>query len=170
MSWSKTLRRTAVIGLALGLGPVLGACSFTPVYSGALASQPDLNLAYGKPNSRLEQVVYQELALRFGPSSEAETAPLATVSVGSSAADMTMAATANPSKPMEVTVTATLTIARRDGSTTPPMTFTRKATANYTRSGQVLADNTAAAEASERAAKVAAESLRLAVLAALSRG
>lgn len=169
MSWSKSFRRTAVIGLALSLGPVLGACSFTPVYSGALASQPSLDLAYGKPNSRLEQVVYQELALRFG-SSESETAPLATVAVSSSAADMTLAVTANPSKPMEVTVTATLTIARRDGSDAQPMSFTRKATANYTRSGQVLADNAAATEASERAAKAAAESLRLAVLAALSRG
>lgn len=169
MSWSKSLRRTAFIGLALGLAPVLGACSFSPVYSGALASQPLLDLAYAKPNSRLEQVVYQELSLRFG-SSELPTAPLATVSVSASAADMALSATANPNKPVEVTAIATLTITPRDGSNTPPMTFTRKATANYTRSGQVLADTAAIADANERAAKAAAESLRLAVLATLSRG
>lgn len=168
MSWSKPLRRIAVAALVLGIGAALGACSFSPVYSGALASQPLLNLAYAKPNSRLEQVIYQELALRFG-SSDLATAPLATVTVSSLAPDMMLSATANPAKAVEVTVTATLTISQRDGGTAKPQTFTRMASADYTRSGQVLADNAAAAEAAERAAKSAAESLRLAVLAALSR-
>ncbi|UJW84323.1 hypothetical protein [Devosia sp. SL43] len=168
MSWSKPLRSMVFAGLALGLATSLGACSFAPVYTGPLASQPMLNLAYAKPNSRLEQVVYQELALRFG-SSDAATAPLATVSVSSSAADTMLSATANPSKAIEVTVTATLTITARDGSTAPAQSFTRMATASYTRNGQVLADNAAATEAAERAAKAAAESLRLAVLAGLSR-
>lgn len=168
MSSSSPLRRLAVAVLALGLLPALGACSFSPVYSGTLASQPSLNLAYAKPNSRLEQVIYQELALRLG-SSDAETAPLATVVAGSSAGDMALSGTANPNKPVEVTVTATLTIARRDGTVAEPISFTRKATANYTRNGQVLADNAAATEAAERAAKAAAESLRLAILASFSR-
>jgi hypothetical protein len=149
---------------------MLSACTFSPVYSGALASQPLLNLAYAKPNSRLEQIVYQELSLRLGRS-EAETAPLATVSVSSSAGGLGfLTATANPSKPHRVTVTATVTIARRDGSDVDPISFTRRATAEYTTNNQVLADTTAATEASERAARAAAESLRLAVLAALSRG
>ena len=165
---SSLLRPLALAGILLGTAMALGACSFQPVYSGALASQPLLDLAYAKPNSRLEQVIYQELALRLG-SSEAETAPLAVVSASSSAADLALSSTANPSKPQDVTVTATLTITRRDGTTVAPLTFTRRATANYTRNGQVLADNAAAAEAAERAAKAAAESLRLAVLASLSR-
>jgi hypothetical protein len=168
MSWSRPLRRIVFAGLVLGVGAALGACSFSPVYSGALASQPLLNLAYAKPATRLEQVIYQELALRLG-SSDAATAPLATVSATPVAADMMLSATANPAKSVEVTVTATLTIAPRDGSETEPYTFTRTASADYTRSGQILADNAAAAEAAERAAKSAAESLRLAVLAALSR-
>ena len=168
MSWSRPLRRIVFAGLVLAAGAALGACSFSPVYSGALASQPLLNLAYAKPTSRLEQVIYQELALRFG-SSDAATAPLATVSASASPSDMMLSGTANPAKAVEVTVTATLTIASRDGSETEPYTFTRMASADYTRSGQVLADNAAAADAAERAAKSAAESLRLAVLAALSR-
>ena len=168
MSWSRPLRRMVFAGLMLGIGAALGACSFSPVYSGALASQPLLNLAYAKPTNRLEQVIYHELALRFG-SSDLENAPLATVSASSSAVDMMLSATANPAKAVEVTVTATLTIAPRDGSVTKPQVFTRTASADYTRSGQVLADNAAAAEAAERAARSAAESLRLAVLAALSR-
>lgn len=168
MLWSNALRRIVFAGFVLGIGAALGACSFSPVYSGALASQPLLNLAYAKPNSRLEQVVYQELSLRLG-SSDAATAPLATVSVSSSGGDTMLSQTVNPAKALEVTVNATLTITPRDGSTSPPQTFTRVATASYSRSGQVLADNAAASEAAERAAKSAAESLRLAVLAALKR-
>lgn len=168
MSLSKPLRRIVFAGLALAMATALGACSFTPVYSGTLASQPLLELAYAKPTSRLEQVIYQELALRFG-SSDAATAPLAQVTASSSAAAIGLSATANPNKPQHVTVTATLTVTRRDGTTSQPLSFTRQASADYTTSGQVLADNAAAAEAGERAAKAAAESLRLAMLASLSR-
>ncbi|MGV8833852.1 MAG: hypothetical protein ACOH2N_17930 [Devosia sp.] len=168
MSWSKALRRTGLAGFVLSVGVALGACSFSPVYSGALAEHPGLNLAYAKPTTRLEQIVYQELSLRLGTST-AETAPLVTVTASSSAGDMMVTSTTNPAKPVEVTVTATLTITARDGSDTPPTIFTRTAAANYTRSGQVMADNAAGEEAAERAAKSAAESLRLGVLAALSR-
>jgi hypothetical protein len=181
MSWSEASRSRvgavsprglfriiALAGLAACVGMAVTACSFSPVYSGTLASQPMLNLAFAKPTTRLEQVVYQELALRFG-SSDAATAPLATVSVTSAGSAVGLSATANPNKLYRVTVTATLTVARRDGTDTAPMRFTRQASAEYTTSGQVLADTAAANEAAERAAKAAAESLRLAMLASLSR-
>lgn len=168
MSWSRPLRQIVVAGLMLGLGTALGACSFSPVYSGALASQPLLNLAYAKPATRLDQVIYQELALRFG-TSDAPTAPLATVSAVASSATVALSATSNPNKLARMTVTATLTLTRRDGTATDPISFTRVASADYTTSGQVLADTAAANEASERAARAAAESLRLALLASLGR-
>lgn len=168
MSWFKPLRRIAAASLVLGLATALGACSFSPVYSGTLAGQPLLELAYAKPATRLEQVIYQDLALRFG-ASEAETAPLAQVTASASAAAIGLSATANPNKPYRTTVTATLTVTRRDGSTAAPIAFTRQASADYTTSGQVLADTAARTDADERAAKAAAESLRLALLAALSR-
>lgn len=168
MSWSKALRASLLTGLLLGTSAILGACSFSPVYSGTLASQPSLDLAYAKPKTRLEQVVYQELSLRLGESTS-EMAPLASVTVSSSVADLMVTTTANPAKGVQVTVSATLTITPRDGVDTKPMVFTRSAAAQYTRNGQVLADNAAADEAAERAAKSAAESLRLAVLASLSR-
>jgi hypothetical protein len=184
MSWSETARRSighsgavmragsllrslTVAGMLVS-ATALGACSFSPVYSGTLASQPMLNLAFAKPTSRLEQVVYQELALRFG-SSDAATAPLATVSVSASTGAVALSKTVNPNKLYRSVVTATLTISRPDGSDAAPMTFTRQASAEYTTSGQVLADTAAANEAAERAAKAAAESLRLAMLASLSR-
>ena len=80
-----------------------------------------------------------------------------------------MAASSNSNEAAAVTVTATLTITRRDGSTVAPVVLTRTATAQYTTNSQVLASTTAVNEASERAAKAAAESLRLAILASLSR-
>jgi len=168
MSWSEPLRRIAVVGMVLGLGATLGACSFSPVYSGTLASQPMLNLAYAKPTTRLHQVIYQELTLRFG-SSDAPTAPLASVTTSTSSGAVGLSKTSNPNEPHRVTVTATLTITSRDGTEAAPMAFTRTASADYTTSGQVLADTAAATEATERAAKATAESLRLAVLAALGR-
>lgn len=161
------MRSMALAGM-LASATALGACSFSPVYSGTLASQPMLDLAYARPTTRLEQVIYQELALRFG-SSDAATAPLATVRVTSLAPIVGMSATANPNKLYRATVTATLTITRRDGTDAKPISFTRQASAEYTTSGQVLADSAAANEAAERAAKAAAESLRLAMLASLSR-
>ena len=168
MSLSRALRPLAIAGM-LTLSAALGACSFAPVYSsGSLASQPLLNLAFAKPNTRLEQVVYQELGLRFGHS-EAATAPLAQVSVSAPTSDSVFSQTRNPAKPMEVTATATLTITYRDGSGKPPVKLTRFATASYSRSGQVLADKEAEREAAERAARAAAESLRLGLLATLSR-
>ena len=167
MSSSRPARRLAIAGLILAMaGALTGCASFRPVYSGTLASQPELNLVYAKPNSRLEQVVYQELALRLGES-DGPTAARASVFVAASPSDLSMSATVNPAKPLEVVVTAVLTITPSDGS--EAIRITRRATANYTRSGQVLADRAAAAEAAERAAKSAAESLRLAVLADLSR-
>ena len=119
------LRRIVFAGLVLAAGAALGACSFSPVYSGALASQPMLDLAYAKPTTRLEQVIYQELALRFG-SSDAETAPLATVTASSASSAIGLSATGNPNKPRRVTVTATLTVARRDGTASEPLSLSRK--------------------------------------------
>lgn len=168
MSSCKALCRTVLAGLMLGFGVTLSACSFSPVYSGTLAEHPTLNLAYAKPKTRLEQIIYQELSLRLGQSGS-DMAPLVSVVASASAGDMMVTTTTNPAKPVEVTVTATLTMTPRDGSALKPQVFTRSAAADYTRSGQVLADNAAADEAGERAARSAAESLRLAVLASLSR-
>jgi len=148
---------------------LLGACSFQPVYGGTTASQSQLDLAFAKPNTRLEQIIYQDLALRLG-SSASETAPLASVSVAIGSGGNTMrSANASAADFAQTSVTATLTITPRGAGAEKPLTITRTATAQYTTSGQVLADTTAATEAQERAAKAAAESLRLGILASLIR-
>lgn len=168
MLWSKRLSILGFSVIALAGMPWLAACTLTPVYSGRLAENPDLDLAFAKPASRLDQIVYQELSLRFG-SSDSDTAPLASVVTSPATVTLVNTATANPNTTSEVTVTATLTITRRDGSDVDPVVLTRQATANYQTGAQILNDSSAYIDASERAAKAAAESLRLAILAALSR-
>ena len=167
MSLSSATRRIAFAAILLAGATALGACSFTPVYSGTLASQPTLELAYAKPTTRLEQIIYQELALRLG-SSESGTVPLVMATVAATTTAIGLSATANPNKPYRATVTATLVVTPRDGSA-KSLSFARQASAEYTTSGQVLADTAAATDAQERAAKAVAESLRLALLASLSR-
>ena len=120
MSLSKRLRILGFLAIALAAAPWLAACTLTPVYSDNVAGQTELDLAYAAPSSRLDQVIYQELALRFGRSS-APTASLATVVTSVGTARLVDTVTANPNKSYEVTVTATLTIARRDGSDEAPL-------------------------------------------------
>jgi len=169
MSLSEPLRPLAA-AILLALMPALAACSsFQPVYSGRLAQQPALELAYARPANRLEQIIYQELSLRLG-SSTSPSAPLVAVTASASSTTPFLSATDSPSKPYRATVTASLTITPRDGVDTAPIRLTRSATAQYTTNSQVLADRSAEIEAQERAARAAAESLRLAVLAALARG
>jgi hypothetical protein len=169
MSLFNVVRRSALLaGMLASVGLLAGCSSFAPVYSNDSAVQTSMSLSYAKPNSRLEQVVYQELSLRLGQSTN-PTAPLASVVLVPAFSETMLSRTDNPSKSMEVTVTATLTITPRDGSAAPARTFTRRATAQYTRNDQVLADRNAQEEAAERAARAAAESLRLAILAGASR-
>lgn len=168
MSSSRLKRLALIVPLALAVAG-LGACSFQPVYSGRLAESPQLQLAYAAPKTRLEQIVYQELSFRLGKTT-APTAPLVSASVSSSATEPYLSRTHNPNIPREMTVTATVTITPRDGIDTKPITITRTAKAQHTRSGQVLADEAAMIEAQERAARSAAESLRLAILAAVAQG
>lgn len=167
MSSSRLKSLALVVPLALASAG-LGACSFQPVYSGRLAENPQLQLAYAEPKTRLEQIVYSELSFRLGKTNS-PIAPLISASVTSSASEPYLSKTLNPNIPREMTVTATLTITPRDGIDSKPITITRTAKAQHTRSGQVLADEAAMIEAQERAARSVAESLRLAILAALAK-
>ena len=170
MWWSSGFRSLTLAAALAAAALPLGGCSFSPVYggAGAMAGQQVLALNYAKPTTRLEQIVYQELRLRLG-ASEAPDAPRASVSVSASAIDPSIADEdeVNLYDTRRVTITATLTVTRPGEAR--PRTYTRVATADYIYANQVLASRTAADEAAERAALSAAESLRLAVLADLSR-
>jgi hypothetical protein len=167
MSSSSTRLIAAVLVTGLSLA---GCTSFRPVYgdTGGLAGQAALDLAYAEPDSRLEQIIYQELALRLGRSSSPSAAQ-AKVVVAEVNLNSALSATSGPNTPFEVTVAATLTVTPPAGSTAAPLSISRSATAEYTTSANVLGNTQARIDAAERAAKAAAESLRLALLAAYSR-
>ena len=168
MSFSKTVVRSGVLALVLAGGAALGGCTFTPVYSEANLARSDLQLTFSKPNNRSEQIINQDLGLRFSPAPGAQT-QLAAVSAYSYARGIALSRTANPEKPAEITVVATVTLSPKPGSDAQPITITRRATASYTTSDQILATNSAEIETTEQAAHAVAKALRLALLAATAR-
>lgn len=166
MSWFKRLSRASLLGLALTAPLLLAGCSgFRPVYGDNGIANGRLELAYGKPATRLDQIVYQEFALRFGRTARAD-APLLIVSTSASSRGLTTTNVTKPATQYAVTVTARATITTTEGGQV--FAGSRSATAQYYTVGQTLADTEAANEAQERAAKEAAEGLRLAILGALA--
>jgi hypothetical protein len=166
--WSpERVCRNAFAALAFSLPALaLAGCTLTPVYSDAVATQAKLRFHYIEPNNRLEQIVYQELALRFGGDA-GEGAQRLRISVGQSARDLTISATNNPVDARQVTVNGTASVVSADGSTLL-LTIRRTASADYETNGQVFADREARNEAAERAARELAESLRLGLIAGLA--
>lgn len=154
--------------LAAGAALALSACTgLAPLHSsptvGASVTGP-APLAYAAPASRIEQIVYQHLRLTLG---EDSAGPLATLAIARADAPQAMSQTANPATLRQLTLTGTLTIAPRTGFATP-VTLTRTASAGYTTSTQALAAQDALFDAESRAARALADSLRLALLAALA--
>jgi LPS-assembly lipoprotein len=142
----------------------LAGCSgLAPVY-GERGLTQRLPLTYSKPVNRLDQIVIQDLALRLGRSS-APGATLVTITSTDSGRALTRTGVATPRKEREVTVRVSYTLVaggRVLGA------GTRTATAGYATVGQVLADEAAYDDAAERAARAAAETVRLSILADLA--
>lgn len=160
---SKRAARKAMLSLAL-LAPVLavaGCTGLKPVYSDVAVAQQQYAFNFAKPTSRLDQVAYEELALRFP--NAAPDAPLLTVSVSTGGRQLTRSATANPLTNYEATAYGTVTITDAAGKRL--FTASRNATTSYQTNGQVFADTEAYMAASIQAARDVAESLRLAILA-----
>lgn len=161
----------------------LGGCTFSPVYGdGAALNVSQLRISYAEPASRLEQIVYQDLAFRLGRGGGIGD-PEIGVGISSSTRRVGRSSTASPLTTYEVVVTGTATVSEKTGETTlakgeivldpkakafKPFSITRTASAQYETSDQRLANQEATRDASERAAHALAESLRLALLAELS--
>ncbi|HEY4199396.1 MAG TPA: hypothetical protein VGM83_02450 [Devosiaceae bacterium] len=143
----------------------LAGCTLTPVYSEA-NTEGKFAVRFAPPADRLQQLVYQDLALRF-PGTAGPDAPTVHITVRPRAHLLARTATDNPLQSLEVGVTGTIKIIAADGKTVLPST-SRTASAGYEVSGQVFADTEARTEATERATHELAESLRLAMLAALA--
>jgi len=157
--------RTVLAALILGTASVVSGCSFQPVYGDHdPRSQMSLAFDFAAPNSRTEQIIYEELSFRFSQTKGPNT-PRMTVTASTSAASQLLTKTpglGDKFTPAEVTVTATATV------TYESMVIfkeTRFATAQYTGTSAILADATAVRDAEDRAAKSVAESLRLVIMA-----
>jgi len=164
-SFSAAARKALVLLAVSGMLGLAGCSSFRPVYGDNGIAAERMLLNYGKPGSRLDQIVYQEFVLRFGRTMDPD-APRLTISTGTSGRGLTTTNTTKPATQQQTTVSVTAVLTASDG--TVVFSGSRNATAQWVSVGQVLADTEAGNEANERAAKEAAEGLRLAILGALA--
>lgn len=149
MSWSKAVLRNSVLALALAGATALSACSgFTPVYGERGIGVEKQAFRYDKPASRLDQIIYQELVLKLGRTSDS-TVPMVRVTTTSSVRGLTKTNVSNPAAQNEAVVTAKIELIDADG--TIAFTATRSSSALYTADrAQALAETEAEKEAKER--------------------
>lgn len=147
----------------------LAACSgIRPVYGpDATAAIANHAFAYDEPASRLDQVIYNELRLRLGPNSAAPDAVHVSITGVSYSRGFTKTNVIKPATQFEMIASATLKVTAADGRVL--FSGVRRATADYYTVSQVLADSAAVTEASERAGKALADTVRLTILSVLSR-
>lgn len=164
---SKAGFRAALLALALLGTGALSACSgLTPVYGerGLVSATPALR--YAKPESRLDQIVYQQLALKLGRAGDADQ-PLVTIHTRATSRDLTRSDVRRPSQQREAIVTADIEVTSASG--TVLLKAQRSASALFAEDRQVLAATEAEREAGERAARQLAETIRLTLLGALAQ-
>jgi hypothetical protein len=168
MSSSKPIFRNALIALTLlGATGLAGCSSFTPVYGWNGVGTERLAFQYAEPKSRLDQIIYQELVLRFGRTTD-PSSPTVRITTTSSNRKLTRSGVARPAEQREAVVTATIELIDAAGKVA--MKTTRSASALYTSDGfQALAASEAEREAYERAARELAETVRLTLLGALNQ-
>ena len=154
--------RAALIAVALVV-PLAACTGLRPVYQYGEADAERMAVRFGSPASRVEQIIYNELKLRFvkgGPD-----APLVTISASPTSRALTQGTITTPATQNEAIVAATVTVTSADGDTL--LSVTRTSTADYTTSPQAFANQEAPEEAQRRAAKLVADTLRLEIYAAL---
>lgn len=139
-----------------------GCTSFRPVYGENGIGAERIALSYAKPTSRLEQIIYRDLALNLG---RAAGGPLLTVATKTNNRALTRSDVARPSQQREAVVTATIEV--KDAAGSVVYNGERSAAASYSTDGQGLADAEALRNAEERAAHALAETIRLTLIAAL---
>jgi hypothetical protein len=155
---------SALVALAL-LVPLAACTGIRPVYSDAGLAAKRVDVAYAAPANRLEQIIYQDLALRLGKAGG--NVPLVRISARSGAANLTNNTIASPTTPKTMTVSATVTVTAPDG--TVLFSGVRSQTADYTSDAQALSNQQASAAAERQAALLLADTLRLQILAALAK-
>jgi len=162
----RALRTVGLIS-ALAVGLALAGCTgFTPVYDtqGGITDQK-IELAIAPPGNRADQIIYQDLRLRFA--NAAGPSPRLAISTVVTSAALTSQVTTTAQVPYQVTLTAAVKLTNADGKVL--YSGNRTQTADYNAGPQVLANNAALDDATKRAAHLLADTIRLTVLGALSR-
>jgi hypothetical protein len=161
----RPLRLAAVLAALLAALALSGCTGFAPVYSTAGPTASTIAVRYGSPASRLDQIVYADLALRLGPATG--NAPLVTVRTRARYSSLTSDLVTTAQVPHRVTLPGALRITDAKGKVL--FSGSRVVTADYNTDAQVLANSQAASDAAERAAHLLADSLRLTILGVLAR-
>ncbi len=155
-----------LVALAIATPLLLAGCSgLRPVYGTGGVVGERLELSYAEPATRLEQIIIQDLALRLGNSRRTDV-PRVAISAKTKTRELTRTSVVKPVTQHEITITATYTVTSTDGEVM--LTGTRRAAADYSTSSQVLADEAAAKDAAERAARAVADTIRLSILGQLA--
>lgn len=162
---SSSLRAGLLAAVLLAAATLSGCTGFRPVYGDAGIGAERLALNYDKPAGRLEQIIIQDLIVRLGSSAEPE-APVLSVGTSVITRQLTRTNVVKPVTQWEVTVVANYSL---NSGTSTVTAGSRRASANYTTNGQVLADESALKDATERAAHAVADTIRLTLLGALSQ-
>jgi hypothetical protein len=118
------------------------------------------------PNNRLEQVIYQDLALKLGKST-AEHVPTVLITASASVPTTDTTTSTLSVSDRQTTVTAIVSVIDADGR--PLFQGSRSVTQDFVNGGQAFANQEAVKEAGERGAKFLAETIRLQVIAALNK-
>lgn len=166
--WSpKVALRSALIALGLSGALVLAGCTgLTPVYGERTLATEKQAFRYAEPTNRLEQVIYQELVLRFGRSAD-PSRPVVKITTTGTDDDLTRSDVLRPSEARQATVTAVIEVTGGDGQML--LKTTRSAAAPYMTDSQALAASEAEKAAYEQAARALAETIRLTLLGTLSQ-
>jgi hypothetical protein len=164
MSSSRGVLRAGLVALALALPLGLAGCTgLRPLY-GDDGGLRHVAVRYAAPESRLDQIIYTDLALKLGKSAGGS---LVTISTSQAPRALTSQTKTVANQPYQVVVTAVITVTAADG--TVLLSAVRSQAADYTQGPQVLANQQAAQNAAENAAHLLADTIRLTILGALAR-
>ena len=159
--------RSGLLALAMTSALGLSACAgLTPVYGERGLAAERVAFQYADPQTRLEQVIYQDLVLRLGRSVD-PASPLVRITTRTGDRKLTRSDVRRPSDARQATVTATIEVVSADGRQL--LRTTRSAAAPYMTNSQALAASEAEIAAYEQAARALAETIRLTLLGTLSQ-
>lgn len=155
--------RRLILALIM-VAPLIAGCSFSPLYGNA-AAPASSGFAYDEPTSRVEQIIYQDLAARLGTSTM-PGAPRIEVHASTSARRVGRTSGGSVFSLFEKTINGTVIVRKTTDKQEILFKQTRDAGASYEISGQAFADRSAQNTADAQAAHALAETFVLLILGA----